>query len=92
MADVEVWGIEANGGKVSQLRVRFKGTAERTIPRETALEWLVGGHSLITYTGAPHHGHRGHAIERVEIGDEAYLRTDTKLIAQDDVQFGGHGH
>ena len=91
MADVEVWGIEAQDGKVTSLRVRFKGTAERTISRDTALEWLAGGHSLITYTGPHHHGHRGQAIERVEIGESAYLRTDTKPTPSDDVQFStGH--
>ena len=90
MADVEVFGAEIADGTVKTLRVRFKGTAERTISRDTALEWLAGGHSLITYSGSAHHGHRGHAIERVEVGDSAFLRTDTKLVASDELHFPGH--
>ena len=92
MADVEVYGADIADGTVKTLRVRFKGARERTINRETALEWLAGGHSMITYSGSSHHGHRGHAIERVEIGETAFLRTDTKQVAADELHFPGHGH
>lgn len=92
MADVEVWGVSMAGGAVSTLTVRFKGTAPRTIDRETALAWLAGGHSLTVHTGPVHHGHRGASVERVEIGDAYYIRTDTRLEAADHVDIGHAAH
>lgn len=97
MADVEVYGAETSGGRVTSLKVRYKNTDVRTIDRETALRWLADGHSLITYAGhPPHHCHRGEAVMRVEVGDEAFLRTDTKAEPTDHLVFpgehGDHGH
>lgn len=91
MADVEVWGARLDGGRLTELRVRFKGTGERTIDRATALTWLAGGHSLIAYGGVPHHPVRGRALCRVETGDEAWIRSDTAPEAADAVEFP-HGH
>lgn len=93
MADVEVYGAETSGGRVSTLKVRFKNTDVRTIDRETALRWLADGHSLIAYSGhPPHHCHRGDAIQSVEVGEERFLRTDTKPEAADHLVFPGHDH
>ncbi|MDP2304480.1 MAG: hypothetical protein Q8P18_00465 [Pseudomonadota bacterium] len=87
MADVEVVGAEIADGRVKTLRVRFKHTPERVIDRATGLAWLADGHSLLTYAGPAHHAERGHAIERVEVDGEAFLRTDTKPIAMDELRF-----
>ncbi len=92
MADIEVYAAEIENHRVRALKVRFKGTAERTIDRDTALAWLSGGHSLIAHAGSPHHPVRGLAIERVEVGDEAYLRTDVKPEAADHLEFPAAGH
>lgn len=92
MADVEVIGAELSNGRVTSLKVRFKRTAERTIDRATALSWLAEGHSLITYAGPAHHGERGHAVERIEIDGEAFLRTDTKPEPKDELHFPAAHH
>lgn len=91
MADIEVFHAEPHSGTVSTLQVRFKGVAPRTISRATALEWLAGGHSLVTYAGEGSHAVRGFAIERVEAGGEVWLRTDTTPEASDHLEFP-HGH
>jgi hypothetical protein len=92
VADVEVVGAELADGRVKTLRVRFKHTTERVIDRATALSWLADGHSLLTYAGSANHGIRGHAIERVEVDGELFLRTDTKLEAKDDLHFPSAHH
>lgn len=85
MADVEVWGAEITGEKITSLRVSFKGTRERTIDRGTALAWLAAGHSLVVHSGAHHHPHRGASVERVNVDGAEYLRTDGKSVAADQV-------
>ncbi len=91
MADILVSAVEQADGRVRTLRVKMHGVAERVIDRETALSWLAGGHSLIPVAGHGHHVTRGVAIERVEVGDEAWLRTDTRPEAADHVGMpGGH--
>lgn len=92
MADVEVYAAELEGTTVKALTVRFKGTAARTISRDTALHWLRQGHSLVTHAGGAHHPVRGHAIERVEVDGESFLRTDVKPEPADHVAFPGAGH
>lgn len=92
MADVEVVGAELSEGRVRSLKVRFKRASERTIDRDTALAWLAEGHALLTYAGPSHHGERGYAVERVEVDGEAYLRTDTQLVAKDELQFPAAHH
>ncbi|GDX79627.1 hypothetical protein LBMAG42_14380 [Deltaproteobacteria bacterium] len=89
MADIEVHGAETEGTTIRSLRVRFQGTAERTISRETALSWLAGGHSMIATSGSGSHRTRGLALERVEVGGEAFIRTDTRLQAADHVELPG---
>lgn len=93
MADVEVVSAERTDGQVRTLRVRFKHTAERVIDRATALAWLEDGHSLIAYAGSARHGTRGRSIERVTVDGVAWLRTDTRPIAADELVFPAvHGH
>ena len=92
MADVEVYAAELEGNTVKALTVRFKGTAARTITRSTALDWLRGGHSLVTHAGGAHHPVRGYAIERVEVGGESFLRTDVLPEPRDSVVFPAAGH
>ena len=91
MAHIEVFGADPHHGTVSTLQVRFTGVAPRTIDRATALEWLAGGHSMITVAGEGSHAVRGHAIERVEVDGAVYLRTDTTPEAHDHLEFP-HGH
>lgn len=87
MAEIEVLAADTEGTTIRSLRVRFKGTAERTVSRETALEWLVGGHSMLAYAGSGSHATRGLALERVEVGSDAFIRTDTRLEAADHLVF-----
>ncbi len=92
MADVEVWSVTMTGGAVASLNVRFKGTAERVIDRDTALAWLAGGHSLIVHSGPAYHAHRGVSVERIEVAEVHYLRTDGKSVAADHVEIAPAGH
>ena len=93
MAEVEVIGAEMANGRVSGLRVRFKHTAERRIDRDTALAWLGEGHCLLAYAGPSHHGVRGRALARVEADGAWYLRTDTSIVAIDELVFpAAEGH
>lgn len=87
MADVEVVSADITSGRVKSLKVRFKGTTERVIDRDTALRWLADGHSLLTYAGTGHHAVRGKALERVEVDDEAFIRCDTQKVSEDQVVF-----
>lgn len=92
MADVEVHGAEIADGRIRSLKVRFKNADERTVDRATALRWIEDGHSLVVCSGHGHHVHRGGSIVRVEVGEEPFLRTDTKPEASDAVAFPAHGH
>jgi hypothetical protein len=87
MADVEVLAADVSHGRLVSMRVRFKNAPERTIDRETALRWLSDGHSLITYAGHGHHGVRGYAVQKIELGDDAWIRTDTAQKAEDHLEF-----
>jgi hypothetical protein len=91
MADIEVLKADMQGGRLTSLETRFKGTEPRRIDRATALLWLREGHSLIPVAGHGHDLHRGGAIEGIEVDGEVYLRTDTKPVAADEVHFP-HGH
>ena len=92
MADIEVIEARIDGGRVSSLKVRFKGNLERNIDRDTALDWLYQGHYLIPVHGHGHHLHRAPALERVEVEEAWYIRSDTQKEAVDEVRFsGGHG-
>ncbi|MSQ01081.1 MAG: hypothetical protein EXR71_04185 [Myxococcales bacterium] len=91
MAEIEVKSAAAEGGRILTLRVAMGGLADRTIDRDTALAWLAAGHSLIPCSGQGHQRARGPAIERVEVDGAAYLRTNTRADAVDDVHFpAGH--
>ena len=87
MADIEVLHADVQNGRVTTLEVRIHGTSARRIDRDTALAWLRGGHSLIPVAGHGHHVHRGGAIERIEIEEAEFLRTDTRPTAADEIHF-----
>jgi hypothetical protein len=87
MADIQVLRATMAGGRVATLEVQMIGVAARTISRETALAWLAGGHSMIPVAGHGHDLVRGAAIERVEVGDEPFIRTDTRPEPEDVVEF-----
>lgn len=87
MADIDILAADLRDGRVQSLTVRFKNAAPRKIDRATALHWLAEGHSLIPVSGHGHEVHRGHCLERVELGDTFFLRTDTAGVAADQVTF-----
>jgi len=91
MADIEVTAVNLTGGRVQTLQIQFKRSAARTIDRATALGYLREGHSLIPVSGHGYHVTRGGAIERVEVDGEEYLRTDTRVVAADEVHLP-HAH
>lgn len=84
-------GAEVQGGRLNGLKVRFKGNLERQVNRDTVLQWLYEGHSLIPVSGHGHHVHRAPCLERVEVDGELYIRSDRALNAADEVHFP-HGH
>lgn len=90
MADVEVLSAEQSGGRVSTLQVKFKNAAPRSIDRDTAVAWLRDGHSLIPVAGHGHDVVRGASVLLAEVGEELFLRTDTKAEAADHIHFPGH--
>ena len=91
MADIEVVGAEVRDGRLNSLKVRFKGNLHRQLDRDTVLQWLYEGHSLIPVAGHGHHVHRGPGLERVEVDGEPYVRTDRRLEATDTIHFP-HAH
>ena len=92
MADIEVLRAALSGGRLTRLQVKMVGVRPREISRDTALSWLAGGHSLIPVAGHGHATVRGAAIERIDVGEEAFLRTDTRVLPEDSVQFPAVGH
>src|SRR5688572_20583229 len=87
MAYIDVLAADLRGGRNQQLTVRFKNAAPRTIDRATALLWLEEGHSMNPMRGHGHEVHQGRALERLEVGEEVFVRTDTKRVAADEVAF-----
>lgn len=93
MADIDVLSADIQGGRLSKLKIRFKGNLSREIDRDTALDWLYQGHSLIPVAGHGHHVSRAACLERVEVDGEWFVRTDTQKINQDEIHFpASHGH
>ncbi len=92
MAEIEVLGVDIKEGRVSSLKVRFKGMTPRKIDRDTALQWLAAGHALVPF--AEDHGHvsRSGGLMRVEVDGELFLRGDTDPTAADSVVIGAAGH
>ncbi|HNC97513.1 MAG TPA: hypothetical protein PKY30_19555 [Myxococcota bacterium] len=91
MADIDVVGAEVKEGRLNSLSVRFKGNLARKIDRDTALDWLAQGHSLIPVSGHGHHVSRGRALERVEVDGQPWIRCDFLLEAADHVPLpAGH--
>ena len=90
MADIDILHAHLNAGRIQTLEVRFKNAEARTVTRETALSWAREGHSLIPIAGHGHHVTRGHALSAIEVGEEVFLRTDTRADANDWVDFPGH--
>lgn len=72
MGEVLVTGGAVEGGRITSLTVELIGLPGRTIDRDTALAWLADGHSLIPRVG----GRRGTALQRVEVGDDLFIRAD----------------
>lgn len=91
MADIDVLSADIQGGRLSRLKIRFKGNLLREIDRDTALDWLYQGHSLIPVAGHGHHVSRAACLERVEVDGEWFVRSDTRKVAEDAVSFP-HGH
>lgn len=92
MADIEVVHAEVKDGRLNALKIRFKGNLERQVDRDTVLQWLYEGHSLIPVSGHGHHVHRAPCLERVEVDGEVYVRCDTRAEAADAIVFPGHHH
>lgn len=90
MADIDVLHAHVSDGRIHTLEVRFKNSEPRTIDRALALQWAAEGHSLIPVAGHGYHVTRGHALSLVEVGDDHFLRTDTRAEASDSVHFPGH--
>ncbi len=79
MADVLVQGATISGGRVQKLRVRMHRIEPRTIDRDTAVQWLRDGHSLVPVIA----GRRGTRIQLVEVGDDVAIRMDNQAVAED---------
>lgn len=90
MADIEVVSAQVSNGRLNGMKIRFKGNLERELDRDTVLRWLREGHSLIPVVGHGHHVHRGPCLELVEVDGEAFVRTDRRGEAVDEVTFPGH--
>lgn len=90
MADIDILHADVSGGRIQSLQVRFKNAAPRTIDRATALRWARDGHSMIPVAGHGHDVSRGHVLSLAEVGEEGFLRTDTKAEGADLVEFPGH--
>lgn len=90
MADIHLLAADVHDGRVRSLTVRFPNARSRVIDRETALHWLAEGHSIIPVHGHGHDLRRGPALERVEVDEAPYLRTDTRLVAADEIAGLGH--
>lgn len=90
MADIDILHADMNGDRIQQLEVRIQNTRARHIDRATAVTWAREGHSLIPVHGHGHDVARGHALTLIEVGDDVYLRTDTRAEASDSVHFPGH--
>ncbi len=92
MADIEITEATVTAGRIERLQVRFHGAAPRTIGRDVALAWARDGHSLIPVAGHGHDVARGSVLTVVEVGEDVFLRTDTRVEALDLVTFPGeHG-
>lgn len=87
MAEIEILTADVTGGRIQSLQVRIHNASTRTIDRATALLWAREGHTLIPIAGHGHDVVRGAALSLVEVGEEEYLRTDTKAKADDVVNF-----
>ncbi len=90
MADIQILRADVSNGRIQSLEVRFPNTTPRTISRETAVAWAQAGHSLIPVAGHGHDVHRGAGLGLVEVGEELFLRTDTRAESSDVVGFPGH--
>ncbi len=90
MADIEILHAELANSRIQKLEVRVANATTRQIDRETALAWARDGHSLIPIHGHGHDVSRGHALTAIEVGEELFLRTDTRAEASDVVDFPAH--
>lgn len=90
MAEIEILHANLANGRIEKLEVRILNAAKREINRETALAWAREGHSMIPVAGHGHDVSRGAGLSLVEVGEDVYLRTDTKAEPADVVEFPHH--
>lgn len=79
MAFVEVQAGSVSGGKIARLTVKMHGLPVREIDRDTALAWMIDGHSLVPVA----RGEKQPALQLVEVGDERFIRADNAPTAAD---------
>ena len=81
MGLVLVYGADKQGAMVVNLRVKIPKLPARTIDRDTALQWMSDGHSLIPVV----HGQQQPVLQRVDVGDEPqwFIRHDNAKEASD---------
>ena len=91
MADIDILHATVTDGRIQSLEIRFKNAGKRSITRDVALAWAREGHSLIPVAGHGHDVARGHALSLIELGEDGFLRTDTRAEGADLVEFP-HGH
>jgi hypothetical protein len=90
VAEIEILHAHLANGRIEKLEVRIKNADKREINREMALAWARDGHSMTPVAGHGHDVSHGAVLSLVEVGEELYLRTDTKAEASDVVDFPQH--
>ncbi len=82
MGRIWVVGADFVEGRVNRLAVRIAGLPPRTVDRDTAVQWLRDGHSLLPATTV---GTALGTLQAVDPSDDGtwYLRTDTANEAAD---------
>jgi hypothetical protein len=81
MARVEVLSAEMKDERVETLVVNLHNLGERSLDRQTAIQWMRDGHSFIPK------GKEGllPALQLCEVDQESYIRNDHQAIAADDL-------
>lgn len=90
MAEIHVLHATMQGDRIATLQVQFPNAKAREIDRATLVRWLRDGHSFVPVAGHGHDVHRGAALSLIELGDDAFVRSDTRAEATDRVTFPGH--
>jgi hypothetical protein len=79
MGHVEVIGATVSGGRIERLKVKIPNIPVRTIDRDTAIQWLRDGHSLIPVVG----GVEQPALRLADVEDVPFIRQDTANAPED---------